>query len=84
MLTLYRQFVNQPEVNAQDNRMTPNTFEGRLTILEDSAGWDWLSPLWLRVRYAMVEKEESGNSTDQRDDFRIIFNYELQFTGSEL
>jgi hypothetical protein len=28
VLTLFRQIVNQPEVNAQDNRMTPNTFEG--------------------------------------------------------
>lgn len=28
VLTLYRQMVNQPEVNPQDNRMTPNTFEG--------------------------------------------------------
>ena len=25
--TFYRQLVNQPEVNLQDNRMTPNTFE---------------------------------------------------------
>lgn len=25
--TGYRQLINQPEVNAQDNRMTPNTFE---------------------------------------------------------
>ena len=28
VLTLYRQMVNQPEVNPQDSRMTPNTFEG--------------------------------------------------------
>lgn len=28
VLTFYRQLVNQPEVNPQDNRMTPNTFEG--------------------------------------------------------
>lgn len=26
--TFYRQLVNQPEVNPQDNRMVPNTFEG--------------------------------------------------------
>ena len=25
--TGYRQLINQPEVNQQDNRMTPNTFE---------------------------------------------------------
>lgn len=28
VFTAYRQYVNQPEVNPQDNRMTPNTFEG--------------------------------------------------------
>lgn len=28
VFTGYRQWVNQPEVNPQDNRMTPNTFEG--------------------------------------------------------
>lgn len=28
ILTGYRQMVNEPEVNPQDNRMTPNTFEG--------------------------------------------------------
>lgn len=28
VLTLYRQMVNQPEVNPHDNRMLPNTFEG--------------------------------------------------------
>lgn len=28
VLTLYRQSVNQPEVNPNDNRMIPNTFEG--------------------------------------------------------
>jgi hypothetical protein len=28
VFTGYRQWVNEPEVNPQDNRMTPNTFEG--------------------------------------------------------
>lgn len=28
VLTLYRQMVDQPEVNPHDNRMVPNTFEG--------------------------------------------------------
>ena len=28
VLTLYRQLVDQPEVNPHDNRMVPNTFEG--------------------------------------------------------
>ncbi|MCC6194091.1 MAG: outer membrane porin, OprD family [Burkholderiales bacterium] len=28
VFTGYRQYVNEPEVNPQDNRMTPNTFEG--------------------------------------------------------
>lgn len=29
-LTAWRQLINQPEVNPQDNRMTPNTFEAYL------------------------------------------------------
>lgn len=60
------------------------TADYRFTTLEDSADWSWLSPLWLRVRYAMVDKDEAPKKADQRDDFRIIVNYELQFTGNEL
>jgi hypothetical protein len=42
--TAYRQYVNQPEVNPQDNRMTPNTFEGytlggKLSGVEYYAGY---------------------------------------------
>jgi hypothetical protein len=40
VFTGYRQWVNQPEVNPQDNRMTPNTFEG-YTIAGEVAGVDY-------------------------------------------
>lgn len=60
------------------------TADYRFTSLSESAEWDWLSPLWVRARYALVEKDEAPGKSDQRDDFRIIVNYELQFTGSEL
>lgn len=44
VLTLYRQSVDQPEVNPHDNRMVPNTFEGatlggNLGILSYYAGF---------------------------------------------
>jgi hypothetical protein len=43
VFTGYRQLINQPEVNAQDNRMTPNTFEaytltGKLYGVEYTGG----------------------------------------------
>jgi hypothetical protein len=60
------------------------TADYRLTSLSENTDWDWLSPLWLRARYALVEKDEAPGKTDQRDDFRIILNYELQFTGSDI
>jgi hypothetical protein len=60
------------------------TADYRFTSLSENTDWDWLSPLWLRARYALVEKDELDGETDQRDDFRIILNYELQFTGSDI
>ncbi len=43
-LTLYRQYVDLPNVNRQDNRMVPNTFEGfmlrgKYETFEYDAGW---------------------------------------------
>lgn len=40
VFTAYRQYVVQPEVNPQDNRMTPNTFEG-YTLGGKVAGVDY-------------------------------------------
>jgi hypothetical protein len=60
------------------------TADYRLSSLSENADWDWLSPLWLRARYALVEKDEAPGKSDQRDDFRVILNYELQFTGSDI
>jgi hypothetical protein len=55
------------------------TLDYRLTALEDG-DWAWLSPLWLRTRYAYVDI----GGDDDLNDFRIIANYELQFQGSDL
>jgi hypothetical protein len=53
--TAYRQLIDQPEVNLQDNRMTPNTFEayalrGKLGPVGYFAGY--------------VDKEKTRNSTE--------------------
>jgi hypothetical protein len=42
VFTGYRQMVNQPEVNPQDNRMTPNTFQG-YTLAGKVAGVEYLA-----------------------------------------
>jgi hypothetical protein len=55
------------------------TLDYRLTALEDG-DWAWLSPLWLRARYAYVDI----GGDDDLNDFRIIANYELQLQGSDL
>jgi outer membrane porin, OprD family len=46
VLTGFRQSINQPEVNPQDNRMTPNTFEavtvtGDLGMVDYFGGYVW-------------------------------------------
>jgi outer membrane porin, OprD family len=38
----------------------------------------WAKPLWIRLRYARVEKELGGN-TDVTRDYRVIVNYEWVF-----
>lgn len=53
------------------------TADYRFSALEGD--WSWLSPLWLRARYAHVDMED-----EQIDDFRVIVNYELQFHGRDL
>ena len=55
------------------------TLDYRLSTLEDT-DWAWLSPLWLRARYAYVDIGDD----DDLNDFRIIANYEIQFQGSDL
>ena len=69
MLTLYRQTVNQPEVNPQDNRMTPNTFEGGslkgdLGPLSYYAGM--LTTMKKRNADEFVNIAEAAEVTDQR------------------
>ena len=55
------------------------TLDYRLSTLEDT-DWAWLSPLWLRARYAYVDIGDD----DDLNDFRIIANYEIQFQGNDL
>ena len=58
------------------------TADYRFSSLEGDL--EWLAPLWLRARYALVETEQPDDTRDRLDDFRIIVNYELQFNGSDL
>ena len=45
---------------------------------------EWLAPLWLRARYALVDIDNPDAPGSQIDDFRVIVNYELQFNGKDL
>lgn len=74
------------QVDSADPEWTEYDFTAdyRLTALKDSAEWDWLSPLWLRARYALVETDNTDGTRDRLDDFRVIVNYELQFQGQDL
>jgi hypothetical protein len=54
----YRQLINQPEVNPQDNRMTPNTFEGY------TLGGKWRDLTYLA---GYLTKEKERNSDKFRD-----------------
>jgi hypothetical protein len=58
------------------------TADYRLSAL--AGDLEWLAPLWLRARYALVEVDDTDGTDFQIDDFRIILNYELQFTGSDI
>lgn len=58
------------------------TADYRFSAFEDQ--WNWLSPLWLRARYALVDSDNADGSTDQLDDFRVILNYDLQFNGKDI
>lgn len=59
------------------------TADYRLSALEDGT-WSWLSPLWIRARYALVDSDYEDGTSGQLDDFRVILNYDLQFTGKDL
>jgi hypothetical protein len=58
------------------------TADYRLSALDGDL--TWLAPLWLRARYALVEVDDTDGTDYQIDDFRVIVNYELQFTGSDI
>lgn len=54
---------------------------------------EWLAPLRLGVRYAILDSNNVGPRTDETDEIpvrlnsnelRVILNYEVQFTGKEL
>lgn len=58
------------------------TADYRLSWLDGDL--EWLAPLWLRARYALVDTDNPDGSNEQLDDFRVILNYELQFNGKDL
>lgn len=54
---------------------------------------DWLAPLSLGVRYAILQSDNVGPESDETDripvrmdsdELRVIMNYELKFTGKDL
>ena len=62
---------------------TNNEYDFTLDYLfEDTAvDWpQWLRPLWLRARAALVDQYQNGSITTVRD-YRVILNYEWKFGG---
>ena len=54
---------------------------------------EWLNPLSLRARYAILQSNNVGPRTDDSDqipirldsdEIRVIMNYEIQFSGKDL
>jgi outer membrane OprD family porin len=66
----YRQLVDQPYINAQDNRMTPNTFQGvtlggKFGWLQYFAGYLWeIKPRNSDKFISMAEQAGAANSND--------------------
>lgn len=58
VFTGYRQMVNEPEVNPQDNRMTPNTFQG-YTLAGKPGGVSYFA--------GYLDKMKTRNSDEFRD-----------------
>lgn len=58
------------------------TADYRLSALEGQ--WNWLSPLWIRARYALVDSDNADGTSDRLDDFRVILNYDLQLKGKDI
>jgi outer membrane porin, OprD family len=59
--TLYRQFIDTPYVNQQDNRMTPNTFEAyRIT-----GKYDWLQ--WTAGYVAEIKPRNANSFTSMSE-----------------
>lgn len=81
VFTALAAFDTQVASGLQEQSEYDFTADYRFTTLEGSPDWSWLSPLWLRARYALVDKDDPAA---ERDDFRIILNYERKFAGSEL
>jgi hypothetical protein len=45
-------------------------------------GWpDWMRPLWIRARAALVDQFENGGGFTTIRDYRVILNYEWNFGG---
>lgn len=44
----------------------------------------WLSPLWLNTSFSLVDTCNTDGTHDQLRDFRIILNYDVKLSGSEI
>lgn len=78
-LTLYRQLLDQPFLNRQDSRMTPNTFEaatlaGRYRSFEYSLGWvERIKPRDSRRFVSMAE--QAGAEGEDRGLAYVSLNW---------
>ncbi len=82
LLTGYRQFVNQTYINAQDNRMAPNTFEGvtlkgQVGFVEYIAGY--LTQMKQRDANTFISMAEAVGVGNNKLGYqiRLIINYEI-------
>lgn len=82
VLTALAAFDLDVDAGLPENNEYDFTADYRLSAFDGDLAW--LAPLWLRARYAYVDTDNSDNTNDRLDDFRVILNYELQLHGSSL
>ena len=82
VMTALAAFDLDVDAGLPENNEYDFTADYRFSALEGDL--EWLAPLWLRVRYAYVDTENSDDTSDRLDDFRVIVNYELQLHGTDL
>lgn len=70
-----------PNTSAALSKINEYDFTLDYLFANSALDWpDWMRPLWLRARAALVDQFENGGLTTIRD-FRVILNYEWKFGG---